>query len=261
MESTALADAYNQAYPLSKEERDARAVAVSTDDSASVQVKPQEREAEGQGVSSETAGDSSALGEPDAREMAPTPGSTAAATPATPAATSTLVSAPTDTPTATDTATATATDTPTATAPVPAPAPAPTPTQPAQRTPTLNRQIHLYLHRPRTPTKHPVLVPLSTSSSLAAALKDRTVLEFPTIYALPYSPQRLSGGEALPFVLEEVFLRENPDLRVDAGCEGGVGVGEGDGEEVVDGGVDLGNVDEGAVVEMLRKDLLVPADS
>ena len=246
MESTALADAYNQAYPLSKEERDARAVAVSTDDSASVQVKPQEREAEGQGVSSETAGDSSALGEPNAREMAPTPGSTAA--------TSTLVPAPTDTPAATDAAT----DTPTATAP--APAPAPTPTQPPQRTPTLNRQIHLYLHRPRTPTKHPVLIPLSTASSLAAALKNRTVLEFPTIYALPYSPQRLSGGEALPFVLEGVFLRENPDLLVDAGCEG-EGEGGGETEVGVDGGVDLGNVDEGAVVEMLRKDLLVPADS
>lgn len=244
MESTALADAYNQAYPLSKEERDARAV--PTDDDSSVQIQHQEGEAEGQDVSSETV-DVPARVEPHASEPTTTPAPTTAHTPAV---TSTLAATPTDI----DTATAPA---PTTAAPAP----------PTQKTPTTNREIHLYLHRPRTPTKHPVLIPLSATSSLAAALKDHTVLEFPTIYALPYSPERLSGGgedgDSLPFVLEEVFLRENPDLRlqpeVEAEVENGSGSGSGEGGE--DGEADLGNIDEGTVVEMLQKDLLVPADS
>ncbi|PKY00065.1 hypothetical protein P168DRAFT_276491 [Aspergillus campestris IBT 28561] len=217
MESTALADAYNQAYPLSKEERDARAV--STDDS-SVQIQQQEGEVERQDTATDTA----------TATPTPTPTPTSAATP---------------------------------TAPAPTTAPAPPTTTLTPKTPTPNRKIHLYLHRPRTPTKHPVLIPLSATSSLAAALKDHTVLEFPTIYVLPYSPERLFGGgeESLPFILEEVFLRENPDLRLQLEGEVEVENGSGSGEGGEDGEVDLGNIDEGTVVEMLQKDLLVPADS
>ncbi|CEL06379.1 hypothetical protein ASPCAL07484 [Aspergillus calidoustus] len=117
--------------------------------------------------------------------------------------------------------------------------------------PTPHRNIYLYLHRPRTATKQQVLVPLSPRTTLADALRGRTVLEFPTIYVLrsPLDETR-SQEQNDKFMLEKEYLRTHPDTEeVDDGPE------ETDAQPVF-GAVDIPNVDESKVLEVLRKDLL-----
>lgn len=61
-----------------------------------------------------------------------------------------------------------------------------------------------YLHRPYTPSSHPrVLIPLSPIEPLSTLLRDRVVLEFPTIYAISYPPASLPGN----FMLENDYLQ------------------------------------------------------
>ncbi|KAJ5371017.1 uncharacterized protein N7496_007109 [Penicillium cataractarum] len=116
---------------------------------------------------------------------------------------------------------------------------------------TPHRNLYFYLHRPRTTTKKPVLAPLPPSAKLAAVLRDRTVLEFPTVYALPDSPEKmLASKETSPFILEEEYLRtatpeEVGDKSTDGEQEGTMG----------EGGVDLKDVDEEKVMEVLKQDL------
>ena len=98
--------------------------------------------------------------------------------------------------------------------------------------------------------------------TVTAALKGRTVLEFPTIYVLPYAPDtlRADGERREEFMLEEEFLRMRPDA--DAEAEAGVGV-DGDVETgpagnaagPQQGEVDLGQVDEKQVLDVLKQDL------
>lgn len=53
---------------------------------------------------------------------------------------------------------------------------------------------YFYLLRPNTPIKLPkVLIPVSSSQTLADTLKDRTVLEFPTVFALSKGPDELGN--------------------------------------------------------------------
>jgi len=65
------------------------------------------------------------------------------------------------------------------------------------------REYRLYLHRPLTPSSFPkVLVPLDPNKTLTDLLKNREILEFPTIYVLDEPP------EAIPekFMLEKHYL-------------------------------------------------------
>ncbi|KAJ5165872.1 hypothetical protein N7492_006168 [Penicillium capsulatum] len=124
---------------------------------------------------------------------------------------------------------------------------------------TSHRDLYFYLHRPRTTTKKPVLVPLQPSAKLVDALRGHTVLEFPTIYTLPDSSQRLlAEKETSPFILEEEYLRTiGPDDAAEKSAES-----EGSAEEVsgIPGsGVDLENVDESKILEVLKQDLFEPA--
>lgn len=119
---------------------------------------------------------------------------------------------------------------------------------------TTHRELYFYLHRPRTTTKKPVLAPLSPSSTLNEVLRGRTVLEFPTIYALPDSPKALAGQDASPFILEEEYLRT-------AGPEE-IGQSTASDEDDVAGNVtlpgsavNLQDVDEKQVLEVLKQDL------
>jgi hypothetical protein len=117
--------------------------------------------------------------------------------------------------------------------------------------PSLHRNIYLYLHRPRTATKQQVLVPLSPRTTLADALRGRTVLEFPTIYVLR-SPLNEAQSEEQndKYMLEKEYLRTHPDTEeVDNGPEE-------TGVQPVFGAVDIPDVDESKVLEVLRKDLL-----
>jgi hypothetical protein len=123
--------------------------------------------------------------------------------------------------------------------------------QPLEQSPT-HRGLYFYLHRPRTTTKMPVLVPLSPSSTLNQLLRGRTVLEFPTIYALPDSPQTLAGQET--FILEEEYLRTAGPEEIgqftgsDEDDLGGDGAQPGS-------AVNLQDVDEKRVLEVLKQDL------
>ncbi|MCJ1301112.1 hypothetical protein MMC08_003911 [Hypocenomyce scalaris] len=72
---------------------------------------------------------------------------------------------------------------------------------------------HFYLLRPHTPSASRVLIPLLPTSTLSTSLNHRVILEFPTIYILPYLPDALPEG----FMLEEQFLgyseKENRELE------------------------------------------------
>jgi hypothetical protein len=65
---------------------------------------------------------------------------------------------------------------------------------------------HLYLHRPYTRSCDPrVLIPLSSSEPLSTLLRNRVVLEFPSIYALPFPPISLPNN----FMLEDDYLKRH----------------------------------------------------
>ncbi|KAF2222226.1 hypothetical protein BDZ85DRAFT_263289 [Elsinoe ampelina] len=52
-------------------------------------------------------------------------------------------------------------------------------------------QRHFYLQLPRCLTSKTVLIPLEASSSITKCLRGRNILEFPTIYALPFDSTNL----------------------------------------------------------------------
>ncbi|KAJ5893677.1 Zinc finger HIT-type [Penicillium taxi] len=118
---------------------------------------------------------------------------------------------------------------------------------------TPHRGLYFYLHRPRTTTKEPVLIPLPPSATIGSALRERTVLEFPTIYALDPTETDMSQ-----FLLEEDYLRtigpEAEDKFTDPDDDNG--------HETLDisgSAVNLQNVDENKILEVLKQDLLKPA--
>ncbi|KAL6235249.1 hypothetical protein BDW75DRAFT_144572 [Aspergillus navahoensis] len=150
-----------------------------------------------------------------------------------------------------------------------APASQPTSTSPSTGTPSAHRNVFFYIHRPRTVTKYPVLTPLSPETTLTAALRDRVVLEFPTIYVLrsPLTPDSESAsttetepvhtGKSSPdskFILESEYLRTHPDEA----AVGTAAEGSDDTEQALygAGAVDIPDVDEGKMLEVLEKDLM-----
>jgi hypothetical protein len=69
--------------------------------------------------------------------------------------------------------------------------------------------VYFYLHRPYTPSSQPrVLIPLQPSESLSKSLRNRVVLEFPTIHAISSPPNSLPDT----FTLEEDYLKCNVDI-------------------------------------------------
>jgi len=72
----------------------------------------------------------------------------------------------------------------------------------------VSTSYYFYLHRPYTPSFRPrVLIPLNASEPLSASLRNRSVLEFPTIYALPSPPTSLPDN----FMLEDDYLKVHID--------------------------------------------------
>ncbi|OJK01574.1 hypothetical protein ASPACDRAFT_41837 [Aspergillus aculeatus ATCC 16872] len=117
-----------------------------------------------------------------------------------------------------------------------------------------HRNVYFYLHRPRTATKHPVLIPLAPSMTLTAALHDHTVIEFPTIYVLPDSPDALRAqGSDARYLLEDEYIRTHAPVE-----ENSASPAESEVEQQAPAGIDLGNVDEKKVLEVLKKDLFEP---
>jgi hypothetical protein len=124
---------------------------------------------------------------------------------------------------------------------------------------TPHRGLFFYLHRPRATTKKPVLAPLLQSATLKTVLRNRTVLEFPTIYALPDSAEKLlADQENSPFILEEEYLRTAGPEEI---RQSSMGDDEDDSaatQTFPESSVNLQNVDENKVLEVLKQDLFEP---
>lgn len=122
-----------------------------------------------------------------------------------------------------------------------------------------HRGLYFYLHRPRTTTKKPVLTPLLQTSTLNTVLRNRTVLEFPTIYALPESAETLfADKDNSKFILEEDYLRTaEPDEIGQSSTTSDDDDAAGN-EALPGSSVNLQDVDENLVLEVLKKDLFEP---
>ncbi|PTU23562.1 hypothetical protein P175DRAFT_0416591, partial [Aspergillus ochraceoroseus IBT 24754] len=114
---------------------------------------------------------------------------------------------------------------------------------------TPHRNVYFYLHRPRTPTKKPVLIPLAPGMTIATALRDRVVLEFPTIYVL--QDLLATAQKESSFMLEQEYLHthNNPESEMEDATRPDAG------SRPLSSTVDIGDVDEGKVLEVLKKDL------
>lgn len=123
---------------------------------------------------------------------------------------------------------------------------------------TPHRGLYFYLHRPRTTTKKPVLVPLPPSARLKDVLRERTVLEFPTVSTLPESTETLlTEKETSSFILEEEYLRTvGPEDAADKSAESEQ---DDDASGPPESGPNLQDVDENKVLEVLKQDLFEPA--
>ncbi|MCJ1342052.1 hypothetical protein MMC31_000232 [Peltigera leucophlebia] len=66
-----------------------------------------------------------------------------------------------------------------------------------------NTPLHFFLLHPSIPSRSRVLIPLPPEASLATHLKNKVVLEFPTIYALKYPPEKLPTG----FITEDDYYK------------------------------------------------------
>ncbi|KAK2870581.1 hypothetical protein FQN49_003077 [Arthroderma sp. PD_2] len=142
--------------------------------------------------------------------------------------------------------------------PLPTPLPAPllthtTPPAAEDNTSTGNTshsKAHIYLHRPQTCAKVPVLIPITDQSmALGDVLREKTVLEFPTIYVLEHSPDELSEDK---FLLEEQYIAQYGDGNE---VDGSGDEGEIDEEEESEEAKRLAEVNALKVMEVLRKDL------
>lgn len=122
-----------------------------------------------------------------------------------------------------------------------------------------HRGLYFYLHRPRTATKKPVLTPVLQTSTLNTVLRNRTVLEFPTIYALPESAETLfADKDNSKFILEEDYLRTaEPDEIGQSSTTSDDDDAAGN-EALPGSSVNLQDVDENLVLEVLKKDLFEP---
>ncbi|KAF1984681.1 hypothetical protein K402DRAFT_133274 [Aulographum hederae CBS 113979] len=70
--------------------------------------------------------------------------------------------------------------------------------------------LYYYLLKPRTSSTRRVLVPLSPSDSLSHCLRNRAVLEFPTIFALTTAPLNLLSATA-DLMLETDYVKQTKD--------------------------------------------------
>ncbi|KAL9067259.1 MAG: hypothetical protein Q9157_006869 [Trypethelium eluteriae] len=78
--------------------------------------------------------------------------------------------------------------------------------------------IHFYLHKTHTRGSQTVLIPLAASDTILAALENRIIVEFPTIYALSYPQDQLPSG----YVSEADYFRRR---RADNDAAGSVNDG------------------------------------
>lgn len=106
--------------------------------------------------------------------------------------------------------------------------------------------LHFYLLRPNLPAKYKCLIPLSYSDQIRDALKNRTVLEFPTIYVRREDSSQL----AEPFITEDDYLQKyGSELPVSLPTYGAPTLEEGEVEDISE------NLDSKKVLEVLQQDV------
>lgn len=123
--------------------------------------------------------------------------------------------------------------------------PAKDPTQSPALT-TTTSSLHFYLHHPRTSSKHVCLIPISPTSLISDILRERTILEYPTIYTRAESPDELTS----PFISEENYEEQ---FGVDVVPV--YGLHEEEEATGALGGIPE-DIDERKVLEVLRKDVV-----
>ncbi|GAB7343229.1 hypothetical protein MBLNU457_1289t1 [Dothideomycetes sp. NU457] len=123
---------------------------------------------------------------------------------------------------------------------------------------------YFYLQKPHTQSNTTVLIPLDVQATLTTILRDRVVLEFPTIYRLPHPPESLPPK----FITEDTYLSksagstprvgefvvDSPDPKMEK-VQGGVfsssragNHGKDDDDEEEE------KLDEKSILDMLRRD-------
>ncbi|KAI4854213.1 hypothetical protein E4T44_00321 [Aureobasidium sp. EXF-8845] len=132
--------------------------------------------------------------------------------------------------------------------------------QPSEEAATPQKTVHFYLHKPRTSSTNTVLIPLTSNTTLTAALYQKHVLEFPTIYVFssinsPEPTNPLPNG----FITLEQYTQHITDD--DKELQGLMSsIPEGQRKLPLDGGIFGGpeekreEVDEKEVLEMLQRD-------
>lgn len=114
--------------------------------------------------------------------------------------------------------------------------------------PQKHRDYHFYLHRPLTPASYPkVLVPLDTNQRLSDLLRNRDVMEFPTVHVLEKAPENLPPT----FMLENAYLEavggKVPRLDTDTEMSGtgkGASDDSNDSDDTSDSSVEEGEISE-----------------
>jgi hypothetical protein len=106
--------------------------------------------------------------------------------------------------------------------------------------------LHFYLHSPNTPSAIKSLIPVMTDARIEDIVKDRLLLEFPTIFVLYHPPDKLPK----PFILEADYAKHNRDeapliAPIDQMTETNEGQGEASSQ-----------IDEKRLFEVLQKDLV-----
>jgi HIT zinc finger len=71
----------------------------------------------------------------------------------------------------------------------------------------LPSDLHFYLHCPNTPSAIKSIIPIKPDATIADIVKERLLLEFPTIFILYEPPQMLSK----PFILEADYAKQYGD--------------------------------------------------
>ncbi|KAL9593020.1 MAG: hypothetical protein Q9179_006159 [Wetmoreana sp. 5 TL-2023] len=118
-------------------------------------------------------------------------------------------------------------------------------------------QLNFYLLLPCTPTSYRVLIPLSPKTTLSTALTDRFVLEFPTIYALKQTPDKLPMGfmteeEYVKGMVQEGHANHHLESLPDEGR---------DSEHHTLGGIPKPEFNEVTLKDVLKKDLISVVDA